>query len=203
MKSFRGLVALFFILSVTLLKTQAQDYQDNSKAITTGALLGYMQSETNYLSGFGSGFNVGYQASFWKNRVRFNPNFSSMGFRTLWITDIPEQFFRNSALNLDLQLTIIRYKPISLFIGSGILGSYTRGIIGTGGMDQTRTRSETFDFLRVGMPLNVGLRWAPLKSRIALQITPINANIGLAKDLKSSDYVIGCVSARLEIHAKK
>lgn len=198
-----SLIVLVLLFTSQVFKTQAQDYQDNSNAITTGALLGYMQCETYYLSGFGSGFNVGYQASFWKNRVRFNPNFSSMGFRTLWITDIPEQFFRNSALNLDLQLTIIRYKPISLFIGSGILGSYTRGIIGTGGMDETRTRSETFDFLRVGMPLNVGLRWAPLKSRFALQITPIDANIGLAKDLKSSDYVIGGVSARLEIHAKK
>ncbi|MBN1116644.1 MAG: hypothetical protein JXA77_05550 [Bacteroidales bacterium] len=148
----------------------------SDKSIKVGA--GLAINEGYREIGTGTVFQLGYQKQYWENRLRLNPYMLTGGFIPFGITDTPDQYFRITTLGTNLYLDVIRIKPFSLFAGTGLWANYSRGLIGTGGMDEPRTSSDYFFRTYIGGSLHAGIRLAPQKSRLAWEITPFNVHFG-------------------------
>lgn len=170
----------FKVLSILLLISVkiafAQEVTEKTKSLKLELGLGFFEGDVEM--GTGIAYTIGYQKSFWKNRLRLSPNLTFGGFTPIMITDTPEQFFRISMLSTNVYLDVIKYKAVSLYIGTGAFTMYSRGLMGTGGYPPGRTSSEYFYKLYFGGNLNGGIRIDRKNKKRAFEFSPFNINFG-------------------------
>ena len=169
------LLVLIIILTVFNIKVFAQPFSNNSFKV--GAGIGIMEGLRE--TGMGTIISLGYQKSLWKDRLRINPNIMVGGFTPVVITDVRDQYIRITSLGFNGYLDALKFKSVSIFIGTGGFLNYSRGLLGTGGWPESgNTSSQYFFKLYYGGYLTGGLRINPSKSRIAYELTPINVCFG-------------------------
>jgi hypothetical protein len=168
--------SLFLILILSFCHLGfSQEFTRHS--LKTGVGLGI--NEGQYELGIGGVVLLGYQNSFWKDRLRISPNIVSGNFMALGISDVRDQYYRVTSLNLIGYLDVIKYKAFSILIGAGGSLNFSRGLLGTGG-DWEVSHSESEYFLRFYNAgyLGIGIRINPRRSRVAYEISPINVHFG-------------------------
>lgn len=153
----------------------SQEYSGNSLKLGVGLGVNEGKRET----GVGGIFTFGYQKSVWKDNLRIGPAITTGSFFPFGITDVRDQYFRISSLGLNGYLDLLKYKGVSIFIGTGGFINYTRGLLGTGGWhDEPINSSEYYFKFYYGGTLGCGIRIDPPKSKIAYEIAPLNINFG-------------------------
>jgi hypothetical protein len=170
-------ILLILIISLIAfnIKMFAQPFSNNSFKV--GAGIGIMEGLKE--TGMGTIFSLGYQKSLWKDRLRINPNIMVGGFTPVVITDVRDQYIRITSLGFNGFLDAIKYKSVSIFIGTGGFLNYSRGLLGTGGWPESgNTSSQYFFKMYYGGYLTGGLRINPPKSRIAYELMPLNFCFG-------------------------
>jgi hypothetical protein len=166
---------LYTILMLMPFLCLAQEYSRNSLKLSSGLSVNEGKSET----GFGGILMVGYQKSFWNERLRIGPALTAGSFFPFGITDVRDQYFRITNLSLNGYLDILKYKPVSIFINTGCFMNYTRGLLGSGGWyDIPQTNSDYFFKLYYGGILGCGIRFDQTKKKTAIEISPLNVYFG-------------------------
>ncbi len=166
----RRTILLILLLTVNYWGT-CQEFSRSS--LKTG--VGFGINEGQYEIGVGGVVMLGYQKSYWNDRLRISPNIVSGNFMALGITDVREQYYRLTSLNLIGYLDVIKYKAFSILIGAGGSFNLSRGLLGTGGdWEVSHPESEYFLKSYYGGYLGLGLRINPRRSRMAYEISPIN-----------------------------
>ena len=161
----------FFNLSIAL----GQDTIFTKSSIKVAFGLGFNEGIREL--GFGTINSIGYQMSFFNNRLRLNPNLLNGTFRSAFITDIPDMYYRITSLELNVFLDAVKFKAVSLFVGAGGFVNYSRGLIGTGG-DFGRSYSEYFFKVYGGGSIATGIRVNPKKSRFSFELIPVSLYAG-------------------------
>ncbi|WP_026464986.1 hypothetical protein [Adhaeribacter aquaticus] len=100
------------------------------------------------------------------------------GFTSIGITDTRDQFYRVTSLGVNGFLDVIKYKSLSLIIGTGAFANYSRGLLGTGGELHGDSDSEYFYKMYYGVNVGTGFRIGPKTSRFAFELKPINVYLG-------------------------
>lgn len=153
----------------------SQEYSKNSLKFGVGLGINEGKNET----GVGGLIMFGYQKSVWKDRLRIGPAITTGSFFPFGITDVRDQYFRITTLGLNGYLDLLKYKGVSIFIGTGGFVNYTRGLLGTGGWyDEPISSSDYFFKIYYGGTLGGGIRIDPKKSKVAYEIAPLNVNFG-------------------------
>lgn len=156
----------------------SQEIEFKRSSIKTGIGIGMNVG----LQEIGNGivYSIGWQKSFGtKNKIRLNPNLTFGGFLPLAITDTRDQFYRITALDLNIHYDLIKYKAVSIVVNGGGFINYSRGLLGTGGWpEEGNNSSEYFYTLYGGGNASVGLRINPKKSKLAYEIRPFNFYFG-------------------------
>jgi opacity protein-like surface antigen len=169
------LLILFVVLALPNTQSVAQKFSNNSLKVSAGVAMNEGKREM----GVGTIVSFAYQKSLWKERLRISPYLLTGGFWPFGITDTREQYYRVTTLGINGYLDVIRYKPVSIFIGAGGLVDYSRGLLGTGGWpDEGNTSSEYLFKLYYGGYLGAGLRINKPDSRFAWELMPVNICFG-------------------------
>jgi hypothetical protein len=159
MQKYKYVLLLWF--STTVL--YAQEF--SNKAIKTG--IGIADLSSDHAEGFGWNASVGFQKSFWANRVRLCPNLSFGTLTTAGYTGLGDAYYNTLGVNTDAYLNIVRVKSVSIFIGGGLFANSLTGLKETG-----MSRSEYVKRLYAGWSACGGLRVAPPKWRMAMELIP-------------------------------
>jgi hypothetical protein len=173
------LIAIVFLFNLNLSKgANAQEFTKNS--IKLG--LGIGASGGYNTDGLGFVYSVGYQKEIYKDRLRFNPNFSIGHYSSKFIMDAPDEYFNSINLETNLFFDLAKIKSFSLLIGTGAIINNTRGLVGTGGMvdyDSTYYPSSHYinDF-HFGGSIMGGFRINPPNNRLAVDILLLNIHFG-------------------------
>ena len=112
----------------------------SNKSLTTALGIGFVEA---IQSGAGFYYEIGYQQSYWKNKLRFNPYILNGEYTSLGITDVPDVFFRNTVVGLKVGVDLLKYKAFSIATQVGYGYNYTRGLDGTGGDFFSATKNNT------------------------------------------------------------
>ncbi len=174
----KNLIVLFIILFIVNLNSHSQEEKTGKSSLRTGIGLGFNEGLNE--TGAGLVYSFGYQKSLGKrNRLRLNPNMIIGGFLPIGITDVRDQFYRLTSLDLNLHYDLIKFRAVSLVTSPGVFLNYSRGLIGTGGWDNSGSNnSEYFNTLYLGGKFSFGLRIAPEGKRLAYEIRPLNIQFG-------------------------
>ena len=88
----------------------------------------------NNTGGSGLVYTVGFQKEIWKDRLRFNPNFSIGQYSSKVLPKGGrDQHFNSLSLDAKLFFDLIKIESFSFVVGCGGFLNNTRGLIGTGG----------------------------------------------------------------------
>lgn len=132
--------------------------------------------------GLGINFSIGYQREVWKDRLRFNPNFSIGSYSSRFVMDARDQHFNSVNLESNLFYDLIRVKTFSIVVGIGVFLNNSRGLLGTGGKDNytdpNPVSSEYFSYYHMGGYLGAGFRVNTPNKRTAISIMPLNLHFG-------------------------
>ena len=171
------LILLLFLLAFG--ETYGQEFSKSSIKIGLGAGV----SSGYYMDGLGLVYTIGYQKEIWKDRLRFNPNFSIGNYSSKMFSDGRDQCFNSINLEANLYYDIAKLNSFSLVIGCGTMINNSKGLLGTGGMDASTSpqSSEYFSKYYLGGNLSGGFRINSPNKRTAINIFPIN--IHFAKEL--------------------
>ena len=154
-----------------------QDFSKNSIKIG----LGIGVSMGNNTDGGGLVYTVGYQREIWKERLRFNPNFSIGHYSSKFILDAKDQYFNSMNIETNFYFDLIKIKAFSLVLGCGGLINNSRGLKGTGGDPEDYTepqKSEYISDIHFGGFLGGGFRINCPNKRTVINIMPINIHYG-------------------------
>ena len=171
---------LFLVLMNIVCRTlNAQDSipRFTNRSITTAIGVGFFEARPD---GTGIFYEIGYQQSYWKNKLRFNPYILNGEYTSLGITDVPDVFFRNTVVGLKVGVDLLKYKAFSIATQVGYGFNYTRGLEGTGGDFISATKNIDSDFfskIHHTLTLGAGLRINPKNHRLAYEIHIVNFGI--------------------------
>lgn len=170
--------AIVFLHLILIQNTEAQEISKNSIKFSLGVGI----SSCNFSDGLGFVYSAGYQREIYKDRLRINPNFSIGHYSTRFLTDAPDAFFNSITLETNLYFDLIRIRAFSLIVGTGLFVNNSRGLIGTGGMEDFDPgylpSSHYVNDIHAGGILMLGFRINPLNKRFALEIVPWNIHFG-------------------------
>lgn len=170
MKLRQSLLFIYVLLSVmAYAQTQTPTFSKNALRYGLGAGL----ADTHKSTGVGLNFSVGYQRTVINDRFRINPNFLYGYYNANLISDVPDQWFNSLNLQFLFHGDIIRYKAFSITLSTGAVFNNTRGLIGTGGENQTTNRSEYFSLWHTASYISGCLRINPAKSAVAFELSPL------------------------------
>lgn len=161
------LTCIFFVKNLPAQDTETK-FSKNALKYSVGAAI----SDNREFNGAGLLFSAGYQRNVWKDRIRFNPNFSFGYFNANWISDLPYQWHNSLTLQALMHGDLIRYKAFAITLCAGPILNNTRGLLGTGGYPPGRTRSDYLSLWHTGMFFSGGLRINPPKSSVAFELIP-------------------------------
>ncbi len=169
----------------------AQEFSKNNLKIG----LGYGASGENPHNGFGLCYSLGFQKEIWRDRLRFNPNFSIGTYNSKMILDARDVYFTSINLSANLFFDAIKIKSFSLVLGCGIIGNHISGLLGTveivycgNDIPPPSPKSDFYNKYHIAGYLGGGFRINPPGKRIAINIMPLNIHVG------NNDFV--------EIHGK-
>ena len=162
----------FILILLPFSEAIGQEFSKNSIKIGLGAGV----SSGYYMDGFGLAYTIGYQREIWKDRFRFNPNFSIGNYSSTKYSDGRDQYFSSRNLEANLYYDIGKAKSSSLVVGLGAMLNNSKGLLGTGGMEDPTSPqySEYFNKYHVGGNLSAGFRFDSPNKRVAINILPIN-----------------------------
>lgn len=189
---FRCAWVLLVVLMGSSAKAQESDFSVHS--IKLG--LGFGANLGARMEGVGMNYSVGYQREIWRDRLRFNPNFSIGHYSSWTISDARDEFFNVLNLEANMNYDLIRIEAFSLLVGTGVWGNMQFGLQGTGGdpdVVMTPQRSEFSHDFRFGIAAVGGFRIANPWRRTALNIILINLHIG------NKDYLETHIKVELDI----
>jgi hypothetical protein len=175
-------VKFFYISILSLLlmdqAVYAQESAFGKNSINTGIGIGINAGRQE--TGLGVVCSFGWQKSFGqKNKLRINPNMLFGEFLPIVITDTRDQFYRTTALALNLHYDLLRYKAVSLVTAAGGFVNYSRGLLGTGGWPEANNnRSAYFYTLYFGGAASFGLRIDPKNKQLSYELRPLNFLLG-------------------------
>lgn len=187
---------ILFLLGLLIIcpAIQAQTYSPHGIKISYGIGMHKGRQE----GGLGSTFSIGYQKSYLNQRLRLNPYIMSGSFSSYGLLDARDQYYRSRTLGCTFYLDAIRYRAVSLFIGTGPFLNYSRGLLGTGGFpDDTIRSSQNFFEFYAGGHFSAGLRIAPKDRRIAYEFCPINIFYG------TQNLIMGLAMIGIDIRLNK
>ena len=172
-------VLFLVLMNVVFMSLNAQDSltKFSNKSITTALGIGFVEA---IQSGAGFYYEIGYQQSYWKNKLRFNPYILNGEYTSLGITDVPYVFFRNTVVGLKVGVDLLKYKAFSIATQVGYGFNYTRGLEGTGGDFFSATKNNDSDFfskIHHTLTLGAGLRINPKNHRLAYEFHIVNFGI--------------------------
>jgi hypothetical protein len=155
-----------------------QNYSKNS--IKLG--LGFGLHMGNNSEGSGLIYTVGYQREIWKDRLRFNPNFSIGQYSSKFMPlDARDQYFNSINLEANLYYDLIKIESFSIVVGCGGLVNNSRGLKGTGGHQEYYSEPQTSVYINdyhLGGFLGCGIRFNSPNKRTVLNIMPLNVHFG-------------------------
>jgi len=184
------IITIFTFIS----EVSGQEYSNNSLKVG----LGVGMNEGIREMGMGTLVSFGFQKSILNDRLRISPNFMTGGFFPFAITDTRDQYYRITSLGVDGYLDVIKYKPFSLFIVTGGLVNYSRGLLGTGGWPEAGNNTSDYLFkLYYGGHVAWGIRINPSKSRLAYELTPLNICFG------NDRFFMGFIKVGIDIKLNK
>lgn len=193
----KNLIVLLIFLFTINQNSLGQVEITSKSSLRTGIGLGFNEGLNE--TGAGLIYSFGYQKSFGKkNRLRLNPNMIIGGFLPIGVTDVRDQFYRLTSIGLNLHYDLIKFKSVSLVTSPGIFLNYSRGLLGTGGWDDSSgNNSEYFNTLYLGGKFSFGLRIAPDGKRLAYEIRPLNIQFG------NKDFLLGYLMFGIDIRLGK
>ena len=169
------LIVFLLISSIYSVNAQEQSFSKSSIKIASG--IGF--NETKNETGFGMIYELGYQINLdKKNRLRLNSLISIGQFSASDITDVKDQYYTQTGLQINLNYDLLKFKSTSLLLSGGAYLNNSKGLIGTGGELQTNNQSYYFNNTYVGLIAGMGIRVNSLKSRVAFEIKPLNVQVG-------------------------
>ncbi len=170
-------VLFLVLMNVLFMSLNAQDSltKFSNKSITTAIGVGFIEARPD---GTGIFYEIGYQQSYWKNKLRFIPYILNGECTSLGYSHSPEAFFRNSTLGLKVGVDIVKYKAISICTQIGYGFNYTRGMIGTGGYN-SKLYSSSFSEINHTITTSAGIRINPKNHRLAYEFHLINFGMGI------------------------
>ena len=176
-KIISGLILITVLVSYSVSGQNNQDFSKNSLKVGLG-LGASMGSNTD---GGGFVYTIGYQTEIWKDRLRFNPNFSIGHYSSRFIMDARDQYFNSINIEANIYFDLIKIKSFSLVLGSGGLVNNSRGLKGTGGDPDGNTEPQTSEYIsdfHFGGYVGGGFRINSSSKRTAINILPINLHFG-------------------------
>jgi hypothetical protein len=155
-----------------------QEDAPGKSSIRTGLGLGINEGKREI--GLALLYSIGWQKSVGeKNRIRLNPNIVYGGFRPVFISDTRDQYYKASSLGFNVHYDLIKFERASIVTSLGGFVNYSRGLLGTGGMDEeASTRSDYFHAVYFGGSASVGVRIESKNRKIAYEIRPYNFQYG-------------------------
>lgn len=171
------LIGVLILLNYNVVLAQEREFSKNS--IKTGFGVG-MSAGCN-TDGVGFVYTIGYQREIWKDRLRFNPNFSIGHYNSKFILDARDQYFNSINIEANLYYDVIKAKSFSIVLGCGGLVNNTKGLKGAGGYpedSQEPVTSEYVNNFHIGAYVGGGFRINPPNKRTAITIMPVNLHIG-------------------------
>ena len=176
---------LFFIVLAAILLTgttfysKGQQIEFKRTSIKTGAGIGINAGQKE--AGIGLFYSAGVQRSYGRDqRLRINPNILFGSFRTYaFPTDTRDQLYKITSLDVNIHYDLIKKDAGALVVTCGGFVNYSRGLLGTGGMqEENNNSSEYFHFLYFGVNVSLGIRIDSKKTRLAYEIRPLNLYFG-------------------------
>jgi len=174
----QSLLFLIFLVLNCPISSFGQEDANGKSSIRTGLGLGINEGKREI--GFGLLYSIGWQKSIGeKNRLRLNPNIVYGGFRPVIITDTRDQYYKASSLGFNVHYDLIEFERASIVTSLGGFVNYSRGLLGTGGMDEeASTGSDYFHALYFGGSASVGVRIESKNRKMAYEIRPYNFQYG-------------------------
>jgi opacity protein-like surface antigen len=171
------IVILIVLIRLLSLKSYAQENQFSANAIKAGLGIGIHEGKRE--DGIGVMMSLGYLKTLKNTRVRINPDFMTGTFSSRLMLHTRDQHYKLTSLGLNGYYDTLRYKGISLFVGTGLSLNYSRGLLGTGGgKNNSNTRSDYFYTLYYAANAHAGLRINPQNKRTACTFSPFNIQMG-------------------------
>jgi hypothetical protein len=108
-------------------KSYGQDY--SKKALHIG--LGLGMSENSEINGVRTNWTIGYQNDISNTRFKLVRSIRFGTYTDILIQDIPQTHFNSINLNVNLNFDLFNVRGFSVFIGSGLTGNFSFGLIGS------------------------------------------------------------------------
>ena len=151
-----------------------QDFSKNSLFVG----LGLGMSENSEINGVGTNWTIGYQNDIRNTRFKLVRSIRFGTYTDILIKDIPQTHFNSINLNVNLNFDLFNVRGFSVFIGSGLTGNFSFGLIGSGGWYERLSSNHFRDFNLAINGLS-GFRLNPSKKRIGYELLLFPVNFGL------------------------
>jgi hypothetical protein len=192
MKTFMSIyIILMLFVGNRLLSQEVLDKTSIRTAIGIGINEGLKETGNGLL------YSVGWQKRYGaKSKLRMNPNLMIGSFSPKLISDVRDQYYRITTLDMNAHYDIVRVDAFSIVasVGGGI--NYSRGLLGTGGMTY-HDRSGYFNTIYFVGNASLGFRIAPKAKKVAYVIRPINLQVG------NKGFVLGYFSFGLDFKLQR
>ena len=167
----------------------------SSSACIVGTGLAY--HEGNLEMGYSMPMHIGWMHGLGKyKRLSMLHQFQGGSYRPVLITDIADQYYRQSIWRSCIQYHFIQKNWITGYFGGGLFAAYVRGLIGTGAYHATTNQSSYFYHLRAGVSVHAGIQFQLTPSAFSIDCKPLVFDYGYAR------YVQGAALISLIYHIK-
>ena len=160
------LIILFSLFLFRHTRAFCQEYSDRSLFIGTG--IGFSTNPTS--EGLGLIHGLGYQTGIWKERLRLVPQITWGAFDNYGDTHVPDVHFYSRSAKIDLNFDLLKIKAFSLFIGTGVTGNLTTGLVGPDGYRIPRRPLRFFRESHVALNGTLGFRFHTRNKRLAYEL---------------------------------
>ncbi len=160
---------VLLIFSLFFWALQAQQNSFTSKHLRVNFALSPVYE--GQATGSGYVYGVGWEQKIARNgRLRIHPFIRWGEYVSLFITDIPDAYFRTTELGLDFHYDLIKISSVSLVASAGLGGLYERGMSGW----HPHSYAHLFALIHGA----VSLRWDRPKKTWAYELTPLSLTRG-------------------------
>ncbi len=163
----KALFLLVFLTVVPLLQAQQADFAAKRLRVH----FGFEPVYSGRFTGSGYVYGLGWEQSIsHSGRWRVHPYLQWGESASLFITDVPEAYFRTTELGLTFHFDLLRISSVSLVASAGIAGLYERGMGGW----HPGLYAHLFGLGNASL----SLRWDRPDRRWAYTLTPLSLSYG-------------------------
>ena len=164
------MLSIFIFLSINIVCAQS-NFSKNCLKFSVG--YGGSSSTKIPIEANGFSFGFGYQRNIYKEKLRFNSNFTFGNYNPGIIYDAPQFHFNSFSLHTNFYLDLLKVKAFSLFAGTGPFITYNHGFI-----EPMFSKGVKVNNFYPGLFIGSGLRFNPKNKRIAIELLPLDLNFG-------------------------